>query len=101
MCLTAKVYVLYFMISFHLNDMKLQPYQVLDTEVNPAQCTHCHVTIRLCTSRLNGHCWNRKVEGATSVLSEESVTCAEPPSPPPQAVVMTHVRSMSDTNPVT
>ena len=82
------------MISFHLNDIELLPYHVLDSEVNPSESTHCRVTVRLYVAAvLNGHCWNRKEEGATSVLSEGSGTCAEQtPLPPPKPVVLTHVR---------
>ena len=37
----------YFTISFHLNDFELQPYQVMESEVDPSESTHCHVTVTL------------------------------------------------------
>jgi phosphoglycerol transferase MdoB-like AlkP superfamily enzyme len=45
--LTLAAETSFFMISFHLNDVELQPYQVLDSEVNPSYSTHRHVTVRL------------------------------------------------------
>jgi hypothetical protein len=50
--------------------------------------------------RLSGYCLNHKVEGATSVLSDGSVTCAEPPPPPTRGPDTCH-KNVSDTNPVT
>ena len=81
----------YLSISFHLNNIELQLYQVLDTEVKPSESTHSHVT--LCRPHFIAvhkpavhavYCLHRRAEGPLQ-FSVRGELLVQNPTPTPTA----------------